>query len=86
MKEVESYFFLPKGSICSIKKGKAVVEARSIAVVLCKKHTRFSWQELADIFEKDHSSLFYYNRIVRENPQLENICAKINTTLLDKYI
>jgi chromosomal replication initiation ATPase DnaA len=86
MKEVESYFFLPKGTVCSANRGKAAVEARSIAAVLCKEHTRFSWKELGEIFEKDHSSLLNCSRIVREKPDVNVIYDKLNIILEEKYL
>ena len=85
MREVEKYFCLPKGAICSDKRSRTWVEARNVAVYLCQKHTRFSSTELGEIFERDHTFALEAVKRIKKQEDLHNIYTKIDTILLQKY-
>ena len=71
MKQVEEAYFLPKGSICKLKKGRAVSEARHVAMFLCRKYTKFSFREIAAIFLVDYTSVIYGVRKISESKDVD---------------
>ena len=71
MKQVEQAYFLKAGSICSARRGKALSEARHVAIYLCRTHTKFSLNELAEIFQIDHTSIKYALARVRNTKDVD---------------
>lgn len=57
IEKVEQYYHLIENIILSHCRTKMVVEARAVAMYLIKKLTRYSFTEIAVIFNKaDHSN------------------------------
>ncbi len=77
MKAVEDHFGIPNGSICSSRRSKTWGEARTVAIVLCRKYTRFSFSELAEYFERERSSLADAVRRMGTRMDLQDICNTI---------
>lgn len=72
MKQVEEAYFIPRGSLSKSSKRTSIIsEARAVAIHLCRKHTRFSLQEIGEMFLIDHSSVVYALRRIRNTKNVD---------------
>ncbi len=55
----EDAFYLPRGSLMTWNRKRTIANARAMAMWLCRKNTYFSWIEIGDIFNRDHSSVIH---------------------------
>lgn len=74
IRDVEDYFNLPRHSIIKRSRTKLRAEARKAAIFLARTHTDHSWEELAEHFNRDFSS-------VAENFRNINIKKRSDTYL-----
>lgn len=67
IKETENmYHFLP-GTITGHKRTRTVAEARAVAMYLVRKLTPYSWVEVGDHFNKDHTSVIHNCKKIEKN-------------------
>jgi len=78
---VEEYYHLPKGSIVKHNRSRTRVRARAVSVRLCRQLTDFTYSELGEFFERDHSSLQHLNN---KASKLLNVCKEIGEEILTK--
>lgn len=81
---VEKYYLLPQGAVCSRRRTKIWSEARAVAATLCRQYTQFSFPELGEFFERDHTALVYGVQRVKKDARLQEICKNIEEILAKK--
>ncbi len=60
--------------LVSRKQQKTLVEARHIAMYICRMHLGMSYNEIGDIFNRDHSTIVY---VLHKYRKVEERLAKI---------
>lgn len=53
----EQMYELPKGSIHTYKRTKTYAEARQVAMYLSRRYTKASLAEIAEVFNRDSSTI-----------------------------
>ncbi len=82
IKEVSEHYNVPVDSLKSKKKTAAVAHARHIAVYIIKKLTEKSYQDIGDIFNRDHSTIMSsYAKIETDIRTKKNIDKDIKTII-----
>jgi len=56
---VEMEYNLPEGSVLKPQRTKTYSEARAVAMYLCRVYTKFSYVELAQVFNRHHTSVIH---------------------------
>lgn len=86
--KTEERYNLRPGSILALSRKKTAVEARSVAMYLTRKLTIYSFYEIAEYFNRDHSTVQYAcNKMVKvmEN-DLKDITYTNIVDLIDEFI
>ena len=86
IREVEQFFLLPNGRILKYDRKLTTAQARAIAMYLCRYFNEYSYFELAEIFDRDHSTVVHnckkIVKFIKNSPDSRTSCAII--TLTDK--
>ena len=65
---VSDFYSIRKDDILSSTRKKEVVQARNIAIYLCRELTNLSFPAIGQHFNKDHTSILYsFNKIAKLN-------------------
>ncbi len=67
---IEEIYKLVPGSIVDKDRKKTVGEARKIAMYICRGYTRYSWEEIADAFHRDFSTIIFAYKTVKNDEYL----------------
>lgn len=59
MKEVEQYFFLTPGSLIMTNRKITTANARAVAMYIMRLLYNYSFQEIGDYFDRDHSTVVH---------------------------
>jgi len=59
MKQTEQAYHLKPGSLVHHKRTKTVAEARAVAMYLTRHLTTYSFLEIADHFDRDHTTVIH---------------------------
>lgn len=59
MKQTEQAYHLKHGSLIKHKRTKTIAEARAVAMYLMRCINNYSFMEIADYFDRDHSTVMH---------------------------
>ena len=59
IKSTEQAYHLVPGSLIGHRRTKTVTEARAIAMWFTRQVTPYSWNEIGDHFDKDHTTIIH---------------------------
>lgn len=57
IKKTEDMYYIKPGSIISKKRTQLISEARAVSQYIVRKTTPYSWEDIADHYDKDHTSI-----------------------------
>ncbi len=77
IRTVEEVYKLVPGSIVDKDRKKTVGEARKIAMYISRGYTRYSWEEIADVFHRDFSTIIFAYKTVRNNSFLSEKASNL---------
>ena len=82
---VESYFQISRAELLSEKRSKNISHPRHIAMYLIRHHTEMSYPEIGDIFNKDHTSVIYADRITQKK-MVEEASVKVEVEKINEIL
>ena len=71
-------------AVLSADRHRAVSDARAVAMV-ASRTSGITVTAIADVFDKDHTSVIYAHRKVSANPRLSDTAARIVDTIAQQY-
>ena len=66
MGQCAKYFNVTIDQLCSTDRSRAIVEARQIAMYLCRELTELSLPKIGQSFDRDHSTVMHANKKILE--------------------
>ena len=67
MNEVASFYGMTVDDLCGVSRKSGVAKARQIAMYICREQTDLSLPKIGELFGRDHSTVLYACRRVRDD-------------------